>query len=102
LGQNGQTNRVPCAFGILSTITDHPGLQSLYRTGSGGGAATFVAGRSGLAFFPATVRLFAFFDFLDERFAAERKAARRAAVRFVRVAAMFCSLPGRCAITARL
>jgi hypothetical protein len=92
---------VPCAFGILSTITDQPGLHNLYRTGSGGGAATFVPGRSGLAFFPVTALLFAFFVFLDERFAAERKAARRVAVRFVRVAAMFCSLPGRSAITAR-
>jgi hypothetical protein len=73
----------------------------LYRTGSGGGAATFVAGRSGLAFFAAAARLFAFFAFLDERFAAERRAARRVAVRFVLVAAMFCSLPGRSAITAR-
>jgi hypothetical protein len=73
----------------------------LYRTGSGGGTATFPAGRSGFAFFAASARLFVFFDFLDERFAAERKAARRAAVRLVRDAAMFCSLPGRSAITAR-
>jgi hypothetical protein len=29
-GQNGQTNRVPCAFGILSTITAQPGLHSRY------------------------------------------------------------------------
>jgi hypothetical protein len=92
---------VPCAFGILSTITDQPGLHSLYNTGSGGGAATFPAGRSGFVLFAAAARLFAFFVFLDERFAAERKAARRAAVRVVRVAAMFCSLPGCSAITAR-
>jgi hypothetical protein len=29
LGQNGQTKRVPCAFGVRSTITDQPGLHSL-------------------------------------------------------------------------
>src|SRR6516225_6945822 len=45
-GQNGQTNRVPRAFGMRSTITAQPGLQSLYSTGSGGGTAAF-AGRTG-------------------------------------------------------
>jgi hypothetical protein len=38
-GQNGQTKRVPSAFGIRSTITAQPGLHSLYSTGSGGAAA---------------------------------------------------------------
>ena len=31
-GQNGQTNRVPCMFGILSTITAHPALHSRKKT----------------------------------------------------------------------
>jgi hypothetical protein len=49
LGQNGHTNRVPCAFAMRSTITDQPGLHSLYRTGSGGATATFTAGRTAFA-----------------------------------------------------
>src|SRR5260370_6128984 len=59
-GQNGHTNRVPCALGMRSTITDQPGLHSLYSTGSGGATTTFT-GRAGL---PAltTVR------FADARF----------------------------------
>jgi hypothetical protein len=36
--QNGHTKRVPCAFGVFSTITDQPGLQILYSTCSGGAA----------------------------------------------------------------
>src|SRR5665213_1967592 len=28
-GQNGHTNRVPCAFGVFSTVTAQPGLHSL-------------------------------------------------------------------------
>src|SRR5216683_2463273 len=40
-GQNGQTNRVPCAFAIRSTMTDQPGLHSLYRTGSSGTTTAF-------------------------------------------------------------
>jgi len=36
---------VPCAFWICSTITDHPGLHSLYKTGTGG-AATTLTGRN--------------------------------------------------------
>src|SRR5579859_1628803 len=47
LGQNGHTKRVPCALGMRSTITDQPGLHSLYSTGSGGGTTTFT-GRTGL------------------------------------------------------
>ena len=35
-GQNGHTNRVPCAFGIFSTITAHPALQNRYSTWAGG------------------------------------------------------------------
>src|SRR2546421_8514244 len=54
-GQNGQTNRVPCAFGILSTITAQPGLHSLYNTGSGG-ATTTLAERTGLALFLTAAR----------------------------------------------
>ena len=42
-GQNGQTKRVPSAFGMRSTITAQPGLHSLYSTGSGG-ATTLAAG----------------------------------------------------------
>ena len=49
LGQNGQTKRVPCAFGMRSTITPHPGLQSLYSTGSGGTMTGFRLARTGLA-----------------------------------------------------
>src|SRR5260370_24394258 len=47
LGQNGHTQRVPCALGMRSTITDHPGLHSLYSNGSGGATTTF-PGRAGL------------------------------------------------------
>ena len=36
--QNGQTNRVPCALGVLSTITAQPDLQIRYNTCSGGAA----------------------------------------------------------------
>ena len=39
-GQNGHTKRVPCAFGILSTITAQPGLHSRYNTC---GAGIFLA-----------------------------------------------------------
>ena len=40
---------MPCAFGIRSTITPHPGLHSLYRTGSGGTTTGFKLARTGLA-----------------------------------------------------
>jgi hypothetical protein len=49
LGQKGQTKRVPCAFGMRSTITPHPGLHSLYSTGSGGTITGFRFARTGLA-----------------------------------------------------
>ena len=54
LGQNGQTNLVPCAFAVRSTTTDHPGLHSLYKTGSSAGTATFTGGRAGLTCFAVT------------------------------------------------
>jgi len=39
---------VPSAFGVRSTITDQPGLHSLYSTGSRGTATTFfTTGRAG-------------------------------------------------------
>src|ERR1700693_890421 len=31
-GQNGHPKRVPCAFGVFSTVTAHPGLHSRYST----------------------------------------------------------------------
>src|SRR5882672_3882488 len=70
LGQNGHTKRVPCALGMRSTITDQPGLHSLYSTGSGGATTTFT-GRAGLLAFTAV------------RFAAARFTGRR----FLRLAA---------------
>jgi hypothetical protein len=48
LGQKGQTKRVPCAFGMRSTITPHPGLHSLYSTGSGGTITGFRFARTAL------------------------------------------------------
>src|SRR5208337_3748938 len=74
-GQNGQTKRVPSAFGIRSTITAQPGLHSLYSTGSGG--ATSLA--AGLATGFNAARLTA-------RFTGR---VRRPAVRVDRVARMF-------------
>jgi hypothetical protein len=59
----------------------------LYSTGSGGVTA-LPTGRNGFAFFAAAARLLTFFALRDERFAAERKVARRAADRLVRVAAI--------------
>jgi hypothetical protein len=40
---------VPCAFGMRSTITPHPGLHSLYSTGSGGTITGFRFARTGFA-----------------------------------------------------
>ena len=34
-GQNGHTKRVPCALGVFSTVTAHPGLHKRYRTCTG-------------------------------------------------------------------
>src|ERR1700733_15545872 len=40
--QNGQTNRVPCAFGIVSTITAQPARHNRYCTcGAGVSFETF-------------------------------------------------------------
>jgi len=74
-GQNGQTKRVPCAFGIRSTTTAHPGLHSLYSTGSGGATGVFTAGFTGLLLALATGRL------ADARFAG--RASRFAALRLL-------------------
>src|SRR5256885_9616067 len=90
-GQNGQTNRNPCAFGILSTITAQPGLHSLYSTGSGGGATT-LTGRTGRAFFTATRFAGARFTRRLDRLAAERSVVRP--VRVVLVALMVFALTG--------
>src|SRR5712671_7381819 len=76
LGQNGHTKRVPCALGIRSTITDQPGLHSLYSTGSGG-AMTAFTGRTGLLVLTAV-------RFADARFTG--RLVRRLAARPVRVA----------------
>src|ERR1700756_440571 len=87
LGQNGQTNRVPCALGMRSTTTAQPGLHSLYSTGSGGATTAFSAGRTGLVFLAAR--------FADARFTGRlvlRLAARP--VRDVLVAPMFLLSPG--------
>src|SRR6202048_3912188 len=75
LGQNGHTKRVPCALGMRSTITDQPGLHSLYSTGSGGAMTTF-AGRAGLLVLTAV-------RFADARFTG--RLVRRLAARPVRV-----------------
>jgi hypothetical protein len=48
-GQNGQTNRVPCWLGCLSTSTAHPGLQNRNNTGSTGTGCDLVAFRAGFA-----------------------------------------------------
>ena len=46
---------MPWAFGVRSTMTDQPGLHSLYSTGSRGTAtAFFITGRAGLVFFTVT------------------------------------------------
>src|SRR5712664_2747591 len=83
-GQNGQTNRVPCAFAIRSTITDQPGLHSLYRTGSSGTpTAFFTIGRT------------SFILLLLARFAVRFTGRlRRPAVRVVRVARIVSALAG--------
>jgi hypothetical protein len=80
-GQNGQTNRVPCACGIFSTLTAHPGRHN--RNITWGGGANFDT-----AFFTG--------------FAAARKtllrgrAVRREACRFVLVAVIeMLSIPRR-------
>jgi hypothetical protein len=86
-GQNGQTNRVPCAFAIRSTMTAQLGLHSLYSTGSGGATATLTNGRTGLVLFAVTR--------LAARLAGR---LRRAAVRVVRVARIASTLTGRLSV----
>src|SRR5882724_1683702 len=49
IGQNGHTNRVPCAFGVFSTATAHPGLHNRYCTCTGGAATNRAAGLTGFA-----------------------------------------------------
>jgi hypothetical protein len=63
-------------LGIRSTITDQPGLHSLYSTGSGG-AITAFTGRTGLLVLTAV-------RFADARFTG--RLVRRLAARPVRVA----------------
>src|ERR1700688_2825385 len=48
-GQNGHTNLAPCAFGVFSTATAHPGLQSRYNTCTGTAAVKRLAVFAGLA-----------------------------------------------------
>ena len=48
-GQNGQTKRVPCAFGVFSTVTAHPGLHSRYSTCTGTADANRPTGFAGFA-----------------------------------------------------
>src|SRR5260370_16953294 len=97
-GQNGQTNLVPIAFGARSTITAHPGLQSLYSAGSNGIAGGFfsstAAFTTGFATGFGAVR---FATRLLDRFAPRRTAARRPAVRLVRVARIASALHSQCA-----
>jgi hypothetical protein len=100
---------VPCAFWICSTITDQPGLHSLYNTATGGAATTF-AGRNGFtaAGFTAftagrTVKRFA--DRFTTRFAAaflmlRRAADLRAVRRVVLVARIASALSPRLLISA--
>ena len=88
-GQNGQTNRVPSAFGVRSTITAQPGLHSLYNIGSSG-TTTLAAGLTA-AF--ATVRFTARFT------GRVRRPVPRVAR--VRVARMFPLSPASSAIASR-
>jgi hypothetical protein len=98
-GQNGQTKRVPCAFGIRSTITPHPVLHSLYSTGSGGGTTTFT-GRTSLPLFTTArfggVRFTGRLDRLVTRRNAALRVLRPALrpARVVRVARIVCALTG--------
>src|ERR1039457_1040696 len=48
-GQNGHTNRVPCAFGVFSTLTAQPGLQNRYSTCTGATATNRAVGLTGFA-----------------------------------------------------
>src|SRR5712664_1606509 len=83
-GQNGHTNRVPCAFAIRSTMTDQPGLHSLYRTGSSGTTTAFF-----------TIGRTSFVLLLLARFAVRFTGRlRRPAARVVRVARIVSALAG--------
>jgi hypothetical protein len=87
-GQNGQTNRVPCAFGILSTITAQPLRHNrnitcgagfsfeIFPTGFAGAFAAGLAGRREVAFRGRTVRRVAR---RDDRVAAIRPSIPRRA-----------------------
>src|SRR5260221_5275052 len=48
-GQNGHTKRVPCAFGVFSTVTAHPGLHSRYSTCTGTTGVNLLTVFAGLA-----------------------------------------------------
>jgi len=71
---------------MRSTITDQPGLHSLYSTGSGGATTTFT-GRAGLLAFPAV-------RFVDERFTGRLVLRLAARPRVVLVARMVSTLTG--------
>ena len=97
-GQNGQTNLVPIAFGARSTITAHPGLQSLYNAGSNGTAGCFLTSTATFATTFATgFGAARFATRLLDRFAPRRTAVRRPAVRLVRVARIASALHSQCA-----
>jgi hypothetical protein len=74
---------------MRSTTTAHPGLQSLYNTGSGGACWAF---RTGTTAFAAGLTIA---RFAAERFAAAPSAARRPVVRLVRVARIASALNPR-------
>ena len=87
---------MPWAFGVRSTITDQPGLHSLYSTGSRGTAtAFFITGRAGLVFFTVTR--------LEGERLMRRELLRRAVrpARVVRVALIAYALTGPLRFTAR-
>src|SRR5580700_5167262 len=48
-GQNGHTKRVPCAFGVFSTVTAHPGLHRRYSTCTGTTGANRLTGFTAFA-----------------------------------------------------
>jgi len=83
--QNGHTNRVPCAFGIVSTITAQPARHNRYCTcGAGTNFETFTAAFAAGFTVRLTARRGA--AFLARRVAG--RAARLVDLRDVRVAAI--------------
>src|SRR5258707_2540956 len=97
-GQNGQTNLVPSAFAARSTITAHPGLQSLYSAGSTGIAGGFLTNTATLTTgFATGFGATRFATRLLDRFAPDRTAVRRPAVRLVRVPRIASPLHSQCA-----